>query len=185
MAIIGLCGLPGAGKTEVRKMLVRDFGFEDICSKSTIYQLAEVATGIPAHKFADPFYKDDTFEGFSLRRIAAHMGYGIEELFGETYLINKAMENHQVKERPNKNFVVDSLRMSQPSLIANEKHTDFYVVEIINPKSKKINEVEHFDRYFLPETAYWQILNNATHTELHERIKNLLNELNIDYPVPR
>lgn len=180
MAVIGLCGLPGAGKTEVRKTLVRDFGFEDICSKSVIYALAETATGIPAHKFSDPFYKDDSYEGRSLREIAAHMGYSIEDLFGETYLINKALENHQVEERPNKNFVVDSLRMVQPKIMMmQKKNYPFYVVEVQSDRSKKLNEVRRFDKYQLPEEGFWQIQNNYGPKELQYNIETLLYKLKI------
>lgn len=168
--ILGLCGWPGAGKSEVRKILVSNFGFEDINSKATIYQLAEVATGIPAHKFSDPFYKEGEYLGSSYRQIAAFLGYAVEDLFGQDYLIKQAMLNHRVSERPHKNFVIDSLRMQQPLLFATSMH----IVEVVSNKAETPGN--DFDRYVRPND-YYTIRNDGTKGCLVEEVGSLLKKL--------
>lgn len=160
--VIGLCGLPGAGKTEVRNILVKKHNFEPICSKSILYDMAALVTGLPPTHFSDPLFKNGEFNGIPLRTIAANCGFVMEDLFGEGYLINKSLVNHKVKERPNKNFVVDSLRMKQPIIFENE----MIIIEISNYKTGK-KTFPVYDQYYTPKSIL--VINNDTTKEELEK----------------
>lgn len=159
--VVGLCGYPGAGKSEVRKILVKNHDFEDINSKSVIYGMAAMATGLTEKHFYDPALKNNTFNGVTHRRIAGTLGLQIESMFGGDYLIGKALENHKVAART-KNFVVDSLRMSQPLLLRDR----MIIAEIVNPLILTPGE-NTFDDYYKVDDRF--IIENKGSLEDLER----------------
>lgn len=174
--IIGLCGNPGSGKSEVRKILVKEHGFELINSKSIIYELASVATGLPVEHFSDPAYKNGELNGIKLRAIAGNLGYVMEDFFGTDYLIRKSLENHNVSKRTNKNFVIDSLRLDQPVLLQGT----VIPVEVENRRAPE--STEDYDQYEMPAKGYYVMDNNHNLPELVTEVADLVELIKEDYP---
>lgn len=139
--VLGLVGKPGSGKSEVRKILEKKHHFEVINSKVTLYAMSAELTGLPVEHFSDPAFKNGEFEGTPLREITGRIGYAVEELFGQDYLIRKSLENHKVHTRTKKNFVVDSLRMDQPILLQDE----MFVVQVHG--GKPVESSHPFDQW--------------------------------------
>ena len=170
--VLGLCGYPGAGKTEVRKILSKNHGFEVINSKAIIYDLAARATNLTENHFSDPELKEGSFEGVAYRKIAAHLGYAIEELFGETYLIEEALRKHKVKTRDNKNFVVDSLRMKQPVMLE-----DTLTILEVTAKKTDSHIFMPYDRYETPVSKTFTIKNDGTIGDLERQVEIIVRSL--------
>lgn len=170
--VLGLCGFPGAGKTEVRKILHNNHGFEVVNSKAIIYDLAARVTNLTEDHFSDPALKEGLFNDVPHRKIAAHLGYAIEDLFGPTYLVTEALRKHRVSARPSKNFVVDSLRMSQPVLLQEK----LMVIEVI---SKKVDShiFMPYDQYEAPVRQKFVISNNGTIGDLEIEVKRVISAL--------
>jgi hypothetical protein len=172
--VIGLCGYPGAGKTEVRNILQRDFQFEVINSKSMIYHLASQVTGLPEANFYRPDLKDEKFKGVNHRVIAGELGAAIEQLFGEDYLIQEALKNHRVASRPTKPFVVDSLRRSQPQLLS----TQMRVIEVQSDRA--LYTGNFYDNYELGGVSSILIPNDGTIADLEKKVHNTVRTLGLD-----
>lgn len=165
--VLGLVGKPGSGKSEVRKILEKNHKFEVINSKIAIYNCAAEVTGLPASHFSDPEYKNGTYERIPLRVIAGRIGDSIEDMFGDDFLIRKAMANHKVENRPNTNFVIDSLRKTQPALLASEVFT----VEVFR---SSVTATGHgFDEW--RGATHYTIPNNGTKEDLELAVSQVWN----------
>jgi dephospho-CoA kinase len=165
--VLGLCGIPGAGKTEVRKLLAKNHGFEVINSKSVLYSMSSQITGIPESHFFDPSRKNNHFRKVTLRQITGELGNAVENLFGDDYLIRKAMDNHKVASRPHKNFVIDSLRKQQPILLDD----DLRVVVVQNLRA--VSTGNKFDKFDIPVGMEHDVIqNNGDLDELERNVRS-------------
>lgn len=167
MALIGLCGKPQSGKSEVRRMLESNFGFTPICSKEILYRISSQVTLQPELYFRSQDYKGLTFNGKTNREITGTLGDAIESLFGDSYLVNRALEDKPYSEY---NYVVDSLRKTQPR--------DFkgMVVEVISERG--IDTGNPFDVYDRSRIDY-QIPNMGNFTDLEKNIAIMLDKLGV------
>lgn len=159
--------MPQSGKTEVRKILESRHGFKVICSKQILYKLSSMVTGLEEKEFYEPSLKNNTFIGRTHREVTGELGNAIEKLFGDSYLVNRAISaetNHPDHLRDG-NFVVDSLRKNQT------KEFEGTVVEIISNRS--INPGNEFDTYDRSKIDY-QLNNNGTFYELQRSVDALM-----------
>lgn len=170
--VLGLCGEPGAGKTEVRKILSQKFNFSVINSKIAIYKMASELTGLDIDEFINPDTKNNYFNGIRLRTILAECGYVSESLFGRTYLIQQQLEANKVSKRLERcDFVIDSLRMNQPTMLYAKGLIDG-VLHIVNPAVKPSEQV--YDEYDLTGVKHIVVMNDGSLEELTLSVKKAL-----------
>ncbi len=163
--IIGLCGKPGSGKSEVREILERSFGFETVCSKRILYKMSADITGLAVSDFSNPKIKNSIFKGHQLRKITGELGNTVENLFGDSHLVNKAVSELDLARA---NYVVDSLRKTQT------KDFPGIVVEVVSERGYDTgNDFDLYDRsrinYTLP--------NHTTFEQLERNIVKMLDAL--------
>jgi hypothetical protein len=159
--ILGLCGKPQSGKTEVRRILEEHYDYEVVCSKNLLYSFSSLVTGLPEAEFYDPSLKNKMFRDKSHRQITGTIGNAIEELFGDNYLVERAL----LKCSAN-NQVVDSLRKTQTVGFKG------YVVEVISDKS--IETGNSFDEYDRSNIAY-KLYNYGSLEVLANGVEHMLN----------
>lgn len=160
--LIGLCGKPKSGKSEVRFILEKQFGFETVNVKLPIIQACHELTGIPEVHFNSQAGKESLYKGVPLRVIMGKVGAVMEELFGEYHTIERALED---RDLTNNKFVVDSLRMSQPL------HFPGLVVKIVSPRS--IDTGHPFDSWDDSRTDF-TIHNDGNFGDLEKEVARLL-----------
>lgn len=167
MALIGLCGKPQSGKSEVRRMLETEFGFKSICSKQILYKISSEVTGLPERYFSDPFIKNDTFQGKTFREITGTLGNAVESLFGDSFLIHNGLYSIPYETS---NYVVDSLRKTQTR--------DFkgIVVEILSERG--IDTGSDFDTYDRSRIDY-QLSNVGNFEMLRKHVAIMLDKLGV------
>lgn len=168
--VLGLCGSPGAGKTEVVRILRDKHGFEVINSKTAVYDMAKVITGLPEKHFTDPVLKEENWNSVEIRSILGELAGSVEELFGDDFLVKKALENHKVTTRKKQLFVVDSLRRYQPEMLKDR----LKVVEVVRDGK---GHYHWYDNYFLDEVPHFKLKNNGTKADLEENIAEMLKTL--------
>lgn len=168
--IIGLCGKPQSGKTEVRRILNERFGFEVVNSKSVLYTMSAYVTGLKPEDFSHPDLKNNAFNGATHRQITGELGNAVERLFGDSYLIKRALEAHKVWHRADCNFVVDSLRKEQ----GWELRHMLTVVEVVSDRG--IDTGNWFDSYNGDAIKY-RLTNNGSFEELEKEIAKMMDEL--------
>jgi hypothetical protein len=161
--LIGLCGKPQSGKSTVRFILEQQFGFETINVKIPIIKACQELTGLSLDKFTTNKGKEELYKGVPIRKIMGEVGAVMEKLFGEYHTINRALEQHKIGDYGK--FVVDSLRMSQPTMF----HA--YVVEVVSDRS--IDTGNFFDEYEKAEGRYI-LYNNGTLGELEKQITKMM-----------
>ena len=161
--LIGLCGKPQSGKSEVRFILERQFGFETINVKIPIIRACHELTGIPFEQFTTQEGKATLYKGVPLRNIMGEVGAAMEKMFGIYHTIERAIADHDITSG---NFVIDSLRMSQPSHFMEGK-----IVEVISDRS--IDTGNEYDAYDC-EFPDYRLMNNGTLGELEAQIAKMM-----------
>jgi hypothetical protein len=164
--LIGLCGKPQSGKSSVRFILERQFGFETINVKLPIIKACHELTGVPTQNFTTGDGKASYYKGVPLRVIMGDVGAIMETLFGEYHTIERALEEHNL--RRDTKFVVDSLRMSQPLKFPGK------VIEVKSNRS--FDSPYHFDKYDDSKVDF-TITNNGTFAALEDQIAKIMDEL--------
>jgi hypothetical protein len=163
--LIGLCGRPQSGKTEVRRILEHDFGFKTVCSKQLLYSFSSLVTNLPAEKFYKQEYKNETFRGRTHRQITGTIGNAIEELFGDSYLVDRSVADLDLSAG---NYVVDSLRKGQTNNFRG------WVVEVVSDRGFDTgNSFDLYDR----ENINIQLRNNSNFSELEYRVEDMIEHL--------
>jgi dephospho-CoA kinase len=164
--LIGLCGKPQSGKSEVRFILEKQFGFETVNVKLPIIRACHELTGVPFEQFTTQEGKASLYKGEPLRNLMGKVGAVMEKLFGDYHTIERALEEHNIT---NGKYVVDSLRMTQPS------HFIGKVVEVVSNRS--IDTGNDFDFYDC-EFPDYRLMNNGTLGELEAQIAKMLDYFN-------
>jgi len=164
--LIGLCGKPQSGKSSVRFILERQFGFETINVKLPIIKACQELTGVPMQQFMTGEGKETLYKGVPLRVIMGEVGAVMEKLFGEYHTIDRALGEYEIGDYGK--FVVDSLRMSQPTYFTGK------VVEVVSDRS--INTGNFFDEYDNSKVDF-TITNNGTFTDLEQQIAKIVDAL--------
>lgn len=160
--LIGLVGNPGSGKSAVRFMLEKQFGFEVINVKIPIIRACYELTGVPFEQFTTQAGKEQLYKGVPLRNLMGEVGAVMERMFGVYHTIDIGLQGYDLI---NGNFVVDSLRMEQPLSFPGK------VVEIVSERS--INTGNYFDQYDRTRIDY-TINNDGTIGELEPKIARML-----------
>lgn len=160
--IIGLCGKPHSGKSEVRKILEENWNFEVINTKIPLAQVSSIITGIDETKFLTTHVKERTFRSHKLRDIMGTIGNTIEDLFGENYLLERALNNIKINKY---NYVIDALRKNQ--------YTGFngWIVEVCSEKGKEI--IYDYDK-FNPHSIDYVVKNDGSFEELKSSVTRML-----------
>ena len=164
--LIGLCGMPRSGKSEVRKILVEEHGFHLLDTKLVLREMASKLTGLYPSEFVSQEDKEKLYCGVSRRKIMGELGNVAEKLWGDSFLINRALEEGWIY--PEKDIVVDSLRKTQPR--------DFpgYVYQVIS--NRAIDTGNDFDKFW-PYNTKGVIINDGTFEELREKVDLLVKTL--------
>lgn len=174
MAIIGLCGKPQAGKTEVRKMLESKFGFAPVCSKSVLYAISALVTGLPVEDFYRTDRKNELYRGQTHRQITGKLGNAIEGMFGDSFLVDRALEPVMTLQTDFRqyryNWVLDSLRKEQTVGFPG------FVVEVVSERS--IETGNSFDEYNRSKIHY-TIPNHGDLNLLERHVETMLKALGI------
>src|ERR1043166_5159295 len=90
---IGLCGMPRSGKTEGRKILELEYGFVTLDTKQVLREMAATLTGLRSTDFVTQEDKEALFEGVQRRKIMGELGNVAEKLWGDSYMIERALAN--------------------------------------------------------------------------------------------
>lgn len=167
MIAIGLCGRPHSGKGEVRCILESQFGFYPINTKLPLIQATSALTGIDESALHSQKAKATMFRGYQYRQIMGKVGDAIENMFGESFLIERALDPYKYSDG---NFVVDALRKSQTKTFPG------YVVEIVS--NRGIETHNNFDLYDRDRIDYI-IENNGSLGELEYNVAEMLDKLGI------
>lgn len=163
--LIGLCGKPQSGKSEVRFILEKQFGFETINVKIPIIRACHELTGVPFEQFTTQTGKASLYKGEPLRNIMGRVGAVMEEMFGDYHTIERALAEHDIT---NGKYVVDSLRMSQPAEFIGT------VVKVVSNRS--IETHNHFDEFDDTHTNF-TIFNNGGFADLEKEVVRLMDYL--------
>jgi hypothetical protein len=97
--LIGLCGKPKSGKSEVRTILKDQFGFQVVNAKEPLILAAAELTGLPFIDFTTQGGKESSYKGVPLRVIMGEIGATMEKLFGEYHTIERALESYDTENR--------------------------------------------------------------------------------------
>lgn len=160
--LIGLCGRPQSGKSEVARILIDHHNFTLIDVKDKLRSICAEVTGLPYYYFTN--HKDMVYRGQTLRAIMGEIGLTTERLFGESYLLDISL--HGLDN--NKNYVIDSLRQNQ---------SDYFNGEIIEVKSpNSISTGYSFDEYKKDKINY-TLYNNGDLKDLSDSIVHLLKKI--------
>jgi dephospho-CoA kinase len=162
--LIGLCGYPGSGKSEVRDILVKEHGFYLLDTKIIIRQMASALTGLPSSEFVTQEQKAALYNGITRRKIMGELGNAVEGLYGDSFLVNAAIKRFREKA-PDRPIVVDALRKDQP------KDFPGLVAQVISSRAQEPKD--DFDRFYQGRTNCI-IVNDGTHQELSETVKRVL-----------
>lgn len=158
--------MPHSGKSEVRNILVREHGFHLLDTKAILQEIAGMVTGLGAWDFISQADKAEMYNGVSRRTIMGEIGNCIEGMFGDSFLLDRALERLDRFNMPDKKVVVDSLRKDQtlnfPGL----------VYEVISDKS--IDTGNDFDLYNKSRTN-GIICNMDGLSELSDTVKRVFN----------
>lgn len=163
--LIGLCGKPQSGKSEVR-FILEQRGFEVVNPKLPIIRACSELTGINMSKFMTQEGKASLYKGVPLRTIIGKVGESMEALFGDYHTIEIALEDYDLS----RNLVVDSLRMTQPLYFPGT------VVEVVSNNS--IETGNSFDFYDDSRISY-KLINNGTIGDLEKNINQMLDYLGV------
>jgi hypothetical protein len=165
--LIGLCGKPQSGKSEVRYILER-LGFCTINTKRSLALACHELTGIPHAQFLTQEGKDSLYKGVPLRKIMGKVQDSLEELFGDYHTIENALEQSYYLD--DHHYVLDSLRKTQPL------HFPGIVVEVYSPRG--IVTGNAFDEYDTSKIS-WVINNIGSFSDLEREVAIMLDKLGI------
>jgi hypothetical protein len=161
--LIGLCGKPQSGKSEVRFLLEERFGFQSINTKRPLALACHELTGIPHSQFLTQEGKAQLYKGIPLRNIMGKVQDTLEQMFGDYHTIEAALE--RIPDIHSGNFVLDSLRKTQPLSFPG------IVVEVTSINS--IDTGNEFD-YYDNSTVRYVIENNGSFGDLEQTITKLM-----------
>jgi hypothetical protein len=162
--LIGLCGMPQSGKSEVRKILVEQHGFLALDTKQILREMASKLTGLEPHDFVSQSDKAKLYNGVPRRNIMGELGNVAEGLWGDSFLLNRTLDDFKRYSYPDKRIVVDALRKDQPIGFPG------LVYEVISDRS--IDTGNAFDRFNKSRTN-GIILNLGNLEELSESVKRV------------
>ena len=161
--IIGLCGKPHSGKSEVANILVAKHKFQYIDTKDKLRQICSEITGIPYSTFTTSSGKDQLYKGIKLREIMGTVGLSLEKMFGADYLLAEAMKQYK-----NGNAVVDSLRQKQAVYFRG------YLVEVKSTRAIDTHlSYDKFDKEFIN----YKLENSGDLGDLEDSIKTMLSKI--------
>lgn len=165
--LIGLCGYPGAGKSEITNILTEEYGFMLLDVKRPLRKAASIFTGVPQEEFVKPENKDKLFNGVPGRTIMGELGNATERLWGDDFLLQLALS--ELKEEDLKRgVVVDSLRKEQPRYFPSNG----IILQVISERAR--NTGNDFDQFYQGNTDKI-IVNDGSIDDLRESIKRVLN----------
>lgn len=163
--LIGLCGKPNSGKSEIRKLLEKR-GFTVLNTKENLIKACSALTGIEEECFATSKGKEAEYEGVKLRKIMGEVQSCIENLFGDYHTIETSMQLPQYR---GKDVVVDALRKSQTV------NFEGIVVEVVSEKSIDTkNDFDQYERGLDGEHVDYIIVNDGDIEHLEYRVDSLL-----------
>jgi hypothetical protein len=160
--LIGLCGKPQSGKSEVRFILEKQFGFQTVNAKLPLINACHALTGIPLEEFNSQTGKASLYKGVPLRNILGEIGAVMEKMFGDYHTIERALVGY---DSSYDKLVVDSLRMTQPTQFPG------LVIEIQSKRS--IVTGNFFDEYDRTNIDF-TIFNDGNLYDLEKEVARLL-----------
>lgn len=164
--LIGLCGKPHSGKSEVRYLL-ENKGFSSLNTKTPLALACHELTGIPHAQFLTQEGKESLYKGVTLRKIMGEVQNAMEALFGDYHTIEVALEKLYW---PDNHYVVDSLRKSQPLKFPGT------IVEVVSSHSYSTGFA--FDEYDRSRIDY-TLVNNGNFGDLEREIDKMLDFLGV------
>lgn len=170
MAIIGIIGKKGTGKSECSKVLIDKYKFRKISFADKMKEIISVLWDIPLHYLYDPSMKE-TFDprwGKTYREIM--------QLFGTEVCRNISWNTwiyHVEKEfKKGENLVIDDVRFKNEAGLI--KKYDGILITVVRPlprsrDSKHLSESEQDE--IQPDIV---IMNDGTVADLHRKIEESL-----------
>lgn len=170
--IIGLAGYARAGKDEVAKILVKNYGFKRIAFADPIREFVLRVNPIleNGHRIGEvvkQFNWEIAKKQDESRRLLQEVGLVAREMFGQDFWVNLALEEVQFHE----NVVISDVRFkNEMAAIRTFEGKTFRVLrEGVGPVNGHISETEIDDAYF---NAY--ISNNGTLEDLEAYVDTLM-----------
>jgi hypothetical protein len=161
--LIGLCGKPQSGKSEVRKILT-DVGFVTLNTKVPLIHACSRLTGLEPREFIAN--KEMLYKDVPLRKIMGSVQNAMEDLFGDYHSVERVTAHLDAKQH----YVLDALRKTQPDKFPG------FIVEVQSNLS--LDTGNPFDEYSRKRIDHI-IDNNGNLGHLEENVFKMLEALGV------
>jgi ABC-type oligopeptide transport system ATPase subunit len=172
LAIIGIIGKKGTGKTECSKVLIQNYKFKKISFADKLKEVACELWDIPKTNLYDPTMKEkvDPRWGKSYREIMQLFGTEIcRVIHWDTWIYHVEKE---FKSRTNESFVIDDVRFKNEAELI--KKYGGILIKVVRPTidfSDSVHASEVEQDQIQPDII---IMNDSTKKDLHRKVKEAL-----------
>lgn len=166
--LIGLCGKPQSGKSQVRKIMMERYKYITINTKHHLAEACGSLTGLAPELFLSQEGKSTNYKGVELRTIMGNVQDSMEAMFGDYHSIQRSLSYYNITDY----IVVDSLRKTQPL------HFPGLIVEVVSHRS--VDTGYSFDLYIRDRIDY-TLDNNGTVADLRDNLDKMFGDLGIRF----
>lgn len=159
--LIGLTGFPTAGKSAVAEILINHYNYDLLDTKEVLRNIVSEIVKCDSSFLKTQEGKEAKFKGQEHRLLMGEVGLLLEDMFGEDFLLQRAMEGVDTS----RNLVVDGLRRNQ-ALSFNG-----FVLEVVSTRVGK--NVFSFDTYNKSKINY-TINNSGSLMDLRYAVDKLM-----------
>jgi hypothetical protein len=161
--LIGLCGYPQAGKSEVRDILVREHGFLHVDTKMALRHLAGYVASVEPGVLNTQEGKEALYYGVTGRKIMGEIGNCVEGLFGDDFMLRKTLKVYRdvYGDVP---MVVDALRKNQTKAFTG------LVYQVVSNRAAEPQG--DYDRFYQGNT-HGIIINDGSLEDLSASVKRV------------
>lgn len=174
--LIGLCGAPKAGKTEVATMLESHYGANVVDDGLPLRQAAMKLYGL---SHSDVFTQEGKARKievcgreFTVRQLLGDLGNLLEGFYGDQFMPERALARIAALRAadPTQRFVFPSVRKNQG---LSYRQNGGIVVEVKRPGFEPVNDFDHYDKSLVDYT----IVNDGGPDDWKERLEGRVKHL--------
>ena len=173
MAIIGIIGKKGTGKTECSRVLIEKYNFEKISFADKLKEAVSLIWDIPLSNFHNSEFKEkvDPRWGKTYREFMQIFGTEVcRNLHWDTWIYHVEKE---FKNNPLKDFVIDDVRFKNEAGLI--KKYDGTLIKVVRPTLAVSHDFAHASELeqdqILPDIV---VMNDSTKEDLYMKIEEIL-----------
>ena len=173
MAIIGIIGKKGTGKTECSRVLIEKYKFEKISFGDKLKEAVSLIWDIPLSNFHDPKFKEqvDPRWGKTYREFMQLFGTEVcRTLHWDTWIYHVEKE---FRSKPNVDFVIDDVRFKNEAGLI--KKYDGTLIKVVRPILAVSHDFGHASEseqdQIQPDII---IMNDSTKEDLQKKVEEVL-----------